>query len=300
MSPTSKKHNKFIRTLTCPVRKLIKCISPRKYVSFEYRYITGHKLNLNNPTRYTEKLQYLRLYTYSNNEKVSHCASRVGAREYVIDKGFNDKLIKVYGVFDSFSQINFNELPNQFVIKCSHACGFNQIVFDKNSLDLKRAKKQFDKWLKTDYGKLTVEPHYSLIKPQIIIEELLLEDGSLPTEYKIHVFNGAAKSMYIVTNRNKDIRYNNYYIDWTPFDESQFNHWKKSEAPIKKPSCWLELVKMAEVLAGDFPFVRVDLYCINNKIYFSEMTFTPAKGTLLFDDDKADFIMGEWLNINAK
>lgn len=300
MSPTSKKHNKLTRAILLPIRKVSKALSKKRYVKHEYRYITGHKLNLSNPTRYTEKLQHLRLFEYANNEKVALAAGRVSAREYVKNKGFNENLIKIYGVFDKINDIDFDKLPNQFVMKCSHGCAHNYICFNKEDINYKALEKQFNKWLKLDYGKLTVEPHYSLIKPQIIIEELLLEDGWLPTEYKIHVFNGKAKYMYVVTDRNKEIHYNNYYIDWTPFDGAQFNHWTKSEKEIKKPSCWNEMVKMAEAFGSDFPFVRVDLYCTNNKIYFSELTFTPAKGTLTFDDDKVDFEIGCWLNINAK
>ena len=104
--------------------------------------------------------------------------------------------------------------------------------------------------------------------------------------------------MYVVTSRGIDIRYNNYYIDWTPFDGSQFNGWKKTDYPLEKPSNWDQMVKMAEDLAKPFPSVRVDLYDIDGKIYFSEMTFTPAKGTLILDDDQCEFEMGEWLDIS--
>ena len=125
----------------------------------------------------------------------------------------------------------------------------------------------------------------------------MLDHNELPTEYKIHVFNGKAKYMYVVTGRNKDIHYNNYLIDWTDFDKAQFNHWTKSDQEIKKPHNWDEAIKIAEDLASPFPFVRVDLYIINEKIYISEMTFTPAKGKLTFKDDESDFIIGKWLTI---
>jgi hypothetical protein len=101
-----------------------------------------------------------------------------------------------------------------------------------------------------------------------------------------------------VTGRGEDIRYTNMYIDWTPFDGSQFNGWKKADQPLTKPANFDAMVKMAEDLARPFPFVRVDLYDVNGKIYFGEMTFTPAKGTLILDDDKADFEMGKWLDIS--
>ena len=299
MANPNLKENKFKRALVSPFRNLVKAISKVNYVKYQYKYITHHRLNLKNPTRYTEKLQYLRLFVYPKDSLVNQCEGRAGVREYVKNKGFSDNLIEIYGVFDKFDDIDFEKLPNQFAMKCTHACAFNYICKNKEEIDINALRKKFNKWLKTNYGKKTVELHYAPIKPQIIIEKFLIEDGQpLPIEYKIHVFNGKAKSMYVVTSRGVDIRYNNYYIDWTPFDGSQFNGWKKTDYPLKKPDNWSDMVKMAEALAEPFPFVRVDLYNINGKIYFSEMTFTPAKGTLILDDDKCDFEMGEWLDIS--
>ena len=292
--------NKIKRFFAQSVRGIIKLFSPTLYVKCQYRYITHHKLNLKNPIRYTEKLQYLRLKVYPKNDLVSKCASRDGVRDYLKEINEEDKLIPIYGIFDRFDDIDFSKLPNQFVMKCTHASGFNYLVKNKDELDIKKLRKMFNKFLKTDYGKKTVEPHYSKIKPRIIIEQAITDLSSLPDEYKIHVFNGKAKYLYLVTGRGKDIKYNNYYIDWTPFNEAQFNGWDTSEEQLKKPDKFDEMVKFAEKIASPFPFVRVDLYLINNKIYFSEMTFTPAKGTLIFDDDKADFEIGNWLSINAK
>lgn len=290
------KENRLKRALVVPFKPFFK-LCPVSYVKHQYKYITHHKLNLKNSIRYTEKLQYLRLFTYPKNPLVSKCAGRAGVREYLKEKGLEKYLIPIYGIFDKFDDIDFDKLPDQFVMKCTHACAFNQIVLDKNNLDIKASRKKFNKWLKTNYGNKTVEKHYSSIKPQIIIEKYLGNADNLPTEYKIHVFNGLAKYMYVVTGRGIDIRYNNYYVDWTPFDGAQFNGWKKRDEKLPIPSNWDEMVKLTEELAKDFPFVRVDLYNINGKIYFSEMTFTPAKGTLIFDDDKADFEIGEWLKI---
>ena len=292
--------NKIKRFFAQSVRGIIKLFSPTLYVKCQYRYITHHKLNLKNPIRYTEKLQYLRLKVYPKNDLVSKCASRDGVRNYLKEINEEDKLIPIYGIFDRFDDIDFSKLPDQFVMKCTHASGFNYLVKNKDELDIKKLRKMFNKFLKTDYGKKTVEPHYSKIKPRIIIEQAITDLSSLPDEYKIHVFNGKAKYLYLVTGRGKDIKYNNYYIDWTPFNEAQFNGWDTSEEQLKKPEQFEEMVKFAEKIASPFPFVRVDLYLINNKIYFSEMTFTPAKGTLIFDDDKADFEIGNWLDINAK
>ena len=281
-----------------PFRGLVKFLSPTLYVKLQYKYITHHKLNLKNPTRYTEKLQHLRLYEYPKNELVKKCASRVDVRDYLSSIGLEEYLIPCLGIYDKFDDIDFNKLPSQFVMKCSHASGFNYIVKDKNNINKKILKKKFDKWLKTNYGKKTIEMHYAKIKPQIIIEQYIGDIANLPTEYKIHVFNGVAKYLYVVTGRGIDIRYNNYYIDWTPFDGAQFNGWKKTDYELEKPKNYKKMVEIAELLAKPFPFVRVDLYNINGVIYFGEMTFTPAKGTLILDDDNADYEISKWLKIN--
>ena len=298
MSNPNLKENKVKRFFVAPFRNVVKALSKKGYISYQYKYITHHKLDWENLNRYTEKLQYLRLYVYPKDKLVNQCAGRVGVREYVKEKGYGNILIKTYGVYNSFNEIDFDKLPNQFAMKCSHGCAMNYICFDKSKINKAELEKKFNKWLKTNYGKKTLELHYSPIKPQIIIEELMLENNKLPTEYKIHVFNGKAKNLYVVTSRGVDIRYNNYYIDWTPFDGSQFNGWKKTDYPLAKPANFQEMVKIAEDLATPFPFVRADLYSINGKIYFSELTFTPAKGTLILDDDQCDFEMGKWLDIS--
>ena len=293
--------NRLKRALVTPFRGIIKRLSPVLYVKLQYRYLTHRKLNLKNPVRYTEKLQHLRLYEYPNNPEVSRLASRLGARDYVKEQGYENILIPLLGSYSSFDEIDFEKLPTSFVLKCNHASGFNAIIEDKSATNIPFLRAKFTKWLQTDYGKMTIEPHYSPIPRKIVAEPLLKEDGHLPTEYKIHVFNGKARNLYVVRGRGQDIHYDQLYIDWTPFDASQFNGWTKGKVPPEKPADFEEMVEIAEKLAAPFPFVRVDLYSIDGHVYFSEMTFTPAKGTLVFDDDEADFIQGRWLNLpNAK
>lgn len=292
------KENKFKRLIAKSIQPFLRVFNKRRYISLQYRYITGHKMVWKNPTRFTAKLQILRYDIYPYNPLVIKAAGRVGAREYVTEKGFEDYLIPIYGVYDRFEDIDFSKLPKQFVIKATHACAFNFICLDKDQIDYKKLRKKCNKWLKTNYGKKTVELHYSKIKPQLIIEEYVGSPDALPEEYKINCFNGVPKYLYHVTGRGGDIRYNNLDINFEPFDGAQFNHWSKSDETPPKPAKFEEMVQIAAALSNDFPFVRADFFIVDNKIYFNELTFTPAKGTLIFDDDSVDELMGGWLDIN--
>ena len=290
--------NNHRRSNSLPSR-IVKKLSPSLYVSLQYLYLTGHILHWKNPKRYTEKLQWLRLKGYPYDPLVIQCAGRRGMREYASSLGLNSYLIPIYGFYQNYEEIPFDNLPSSYVLKCSHASGFNQIVQTEEEKEkaIREGHHIFKEYLNIDYGFLTMEPHYSPIKREIIAEKYLGKKDFLPPEYKIHVFNGKARNLYLVTGRGKDIRYDQLYIDWTPFTESQFNGWQASNHLPEKPQEFEEMVKIAEALAKPFPFVRVDFFLVDHKIYLNEMTFTPAKGTLKFDDDSADFIQSKWLNL---
>jgi hypothetical protein len=266
----------------------------------QYRYITGRPLNLQSPKTYTEKLQVLRHFVLPRDPLVIRGSDRVAVREMLKEKGLKTYLIPSYGVYDRFEDIPWKRLPKQFVIKCSHASGFNRIILDKKNANYQQLKRQFQRWLKTDYGLKTLERHYSPIPRKIIIEKYLGVETSLPIEYKIHVFHGQAKYLYVVTGRGADIRYTHLLSNWTPFPGAQFNGWRSAEYPIVEPPQFQAMLQLAEKLAAPYPFVRVDLYNIEGKIYFSELTFTPAKGTLKLADDTIDTLMGGWLTLDEE
>lgn len=293
------KENKFKRFLGTLARPIVRFFSKKAYVSMQYRYITKHKMDWKNPVRYTQKLQYLRLYYYKNDLNVIRASDRISVRDYLNELGLAEFLIPIYGLFDSYEDIDFSILPSQFVLKATHGSNMNYICLDKNRIDHKNLKKIVKKWIATDYGKKTVEPHYSKIKPRLIIEKYLGDENNLPTEYKIHTFNGVARYLYVVNGRGKNITYDNLYIDWTPFKEAQFNHWNSPEELSVRPENFDKMIQISQNIAKIFPFCRVDLYSINNNIYFGEATFTPAKGTLLFDVDAADYQISTWLDITS-
>ena len=271
---------------------------PVTYLHWQYRFITGNKLNLTNPKLYTEKLQYLRHVVFPLDPLVIRASDRVAVREMLEEKGLKKYLVPIYGSYDRFEDIPWKQLPKQFVLKCTHASGFNHIVLDKDQVHLPKLKRQFNRWLRQDYGLKTLERHYSPIPRKIIIETYLGFATSLPIEYKIHVFHGQAKYLYVVTGRGSNIRYTHLLINWTPFPGAQFNGWKTAEYPVIEPENFKTMIQLAEKLGSPFPFVRVDLYSIKGKIYFSELTFTPAKGTLKLSDPVVDAQMGEWLTLH--
>lgn len=273
---------------------------PVAYLHWQYRFITGNKLNLTNPKLYTEKLQYLRHFVFPLDPLVIRATDRVAVRAMLEEKGLKKYLVPTYGSFDRFEDIPWKQLPKQFVLKCSHASGFNHIVLDKDHLHLPSLQRKFNRWLRQDYGLKTLERHYSPIPRKIIIEKYLGFATSLPIEYKIHVFHGQAKYLYVVTGRGADIRYTHLLINWTPFPGAQFNGWTSADYPVIEPDKFKTMVQLAEKLGSPFAFVRVDLYSIKEKIYVSELTFTPAKGTLKLTDPLVDAQMGEWLTLDEQ
>lgn len=273
---------------------------PVAYLHWQYRFITGNKLNLTNPKLYTEKLQYLRHFVFPLDPLVIRATDRVAVRAMLEEKGLKKYLVPTYGSFNRFEDIPWKQLPKQFVLKCSHASGFNHIVLDKDHLHLPSLQRKFNRWLRQDYGLKTLERHYSPIPRKIIIEKYLGFATSLPIEYKIHVFHGQAKYLYVVTGRGADIRYTHLLINWTPFPGAQFNGWTSADYPVIEPDKFKTMVQLAEKLGSPFAFVRVDLYSIKEKIYVSELTFTPAKGTLKLTDPLVDAQMGEWLSLDEQ
>jgi hypothetical protein len=288
---------KWLRFLFAPIRWFWRSFFPMHFVRFQYRYITGRKLNLHNPQTFTEKLQRLRLIHYPNDPLVSHCSDRVGLMDYLKEHNLSEHQVPVLGVYDRYDDIPFETLPQAFVLKCTHASGFHAIILNKQTIDHHQLRRQFNRWLKTNYGRLTVEMHYASIPPKMIVEAYVGKGSSLPLEYKLHVFHGEVKYLYVVSGRGHDLRYTHFLADWSSFPQAQFNGWQASSYPILEPKVFPRMKTIAEKLGQPFPFVRVDLYVINEKIYVSELTFTPAKGTLNLVDPSVDHLMGEWLTL---
>lgn len=255
-------------------------------------------LNLKSPKTFNEKLMWLKLY--ENDTKKTICTDKYLVRNYVRERGQSKILIDLYQVYDSVEEINFEELPNSFVMKCTHGSGFNIVCSNKEKLDKERTLMELEKWMKVDYSLLLGETHYSTIKPRIIVERFLGEEGNenLPIDYKFHCFHGHPTILNIVldrgTNGKRHIMFNSEW-EIVPYTEDSI-HFK---GEIKKPEKLDEMLSIARELSKEFTYVRVDFYYFNDEIYFGELTFTP--GACLDTDylEGIDYKMGELLDLTA-
>lgn len=264
---------------------------------FYYRIVLHKNLNIDNPQTFNEKIQWLKLYHYPYSTLVINCADKYAVREYIIKKGYGEKMVPIYGVWDHAEDIDWEILPDSFVLKCNHGCAYNIVVSEKNKVDRKAAIKQLNSWLREDFGAFNIEIHYSGIKHhRIICEEYL---GESITDYKFFCFNGEPRYIYVsndlIHDRQAQIGF--FYLEGEKMPLQRDDY---SDIPeIELPSFFDEMKKAAKVLCKDFPFVRVDFFVTNKTWYFAELTFTPGAGMMPFNPEKYDLIFGEKLDISA-
>lgn len=267
-----------IRKLFLRILKKMKFLPPEKYVCYLYEYATGKKLNLKNPVEFNEKIQWYKVYY--RVKLLNQLVDKFEVRAYVEEKIGAQYLNNIYGVYNSEDEVDFDVLPNKFVIKGIHASSFNLIVNDKEKLDKSAAKKLFRKWLsKNQYYRTGQEWAYKDVKHRLMAEEFMEEDGrgSL-LDYKFYCFNGKAKFFEIHLERADNYKRAFYNLDFT---KAPFRKGKEELAiteELEKPSNFDEMVILANKLADKLPFVRVDFYSVNGKSVFGEMTFYPGDG----------------------
>lgn len=265
-----------------------------------YRKWTGHMPNLHNPQTWSEKLLWL-----NDNwlpQIKSDCADKYKVREFITQNGYGDTLVKLLGRWDDARDIDFDKLPDRFVLKCNHGCAMNILVDDKSKLNKEEAVAKLNKWRDTDYSKVWNERHYKKIKPCIICEEFLpVNHSSEIVDYKIHCFNGVIKWIGICYDRD--------YTTGHPQEMIMSSDWERlmylvSDRPddgkhLDRPERLEQMKEMAINLSKGFPYVRVDLYYVNGNVYFGELTFTPS-GNLPVTEyiPELDNIAGGYLDIS--
>lgn len=240
-------------------------------------YVRFHrKINYKNPTTLSDKLCYLEL-NVDNPLKIS-CTDKYAVREYVASKGLEDILVPLcHKVCSDINDIDYESLPEKFAMKATHGCGMNLLCDNKNDVSRECVLSTAKKFLENDYGRACLEPHYQKIPHRVIFEQYL-ETGSDLVDYKFLCFHGEPECILVCSNRRHGVKLNTYTTDWKPYDILVGNH--KNTQEIPRPSNLEQMIEISKALSKDFDFVRVDLYEVDQKIYFGELTFSPAAGIL--------------------
>lgn len=273
-------------------------ISPTLVSKIRYKRAFQRRLDLKTPKYFNEKLMWLKLKKYANNPLVRQCADKYAVREYIQQCGLGHIVNDLLGVWDSPEDINWDALPNRFVMKCNHGAGYNLVCKDKSQFDIEQANQKLKKWLKEDYWTEYAEVQYKGIPKKIICEKYLEgKNDALPVDYKIYCFNG--KPLYIgnFIERNMEEKFilRGYFdLDWNP---SPIFRYDMEVEKFTRPECLEEMLSYAEILSKPFPFVRVDFYEVNGKVYFGELTFTPTGCTATYYSDEAYLQLGEALHV---
>lgn len=292
------------RKLRLKLLELLSFVPDETMVKLQYRIKTGRKLNLKHPKRYTEKLQWYKLYY--RDPLMVQCVDKYEVRKFVKKIGLGHILNECYGVFNSPDEIDFDKLPNQFVLKDTLGGGGNSVIIckDKSKADLNAYRGQMREWVRTKNipggGREWV---YYCGKPHRIIVEKYIEcnaPGGL-TDYKFFCFSGKPFCLYVMNERftgdgvKQNILDMNFHV--MPFMREQIEGIRYN---LEKPKNWNRMIEIASMLSKRFPYVRVDFYNINGKIIFGELTYFPGSGYYSFEPDKFDYILGKRFVLPSK
>lgn len=279
-----------------------KALDPSEYEKVLARWFketAGEELDLVNPRTFNQKIQWLKLND-STPEK-GRLADKYLVRRYVADRIGGEYLVPLLGVWDNPYDIDFDKLPDRFVLKCTHGCGWNIIVKDKKELNIPAARRKLKRWLATDYAYFDgLELHYHYCEPRIVAEAYLensSEGGSSDLyDYKFWCFNGRVEYIMFLENRARDLRMAFYDRDWNiqPF---VYSH-PKVEREVPRPRNLARMIELSEKLAQGQAHVRVDFYRTDEgKVYFGEMTFSSCNGACIWDPPEANVLMGSLFEV---
>ena len=269
---------KVLKTLIYIDNKKILTLPDKTYLKIQYKVRCHQNLNLENPKTFNEKLQWLKLN--NRNTEYTKMVDKYQVKEFIANKIGNEYVIPTIGVWNSFNEINFSDLPDQFVLKTTHDSGSIVVCKDKKHFDTKSAKEKLEKSLRRDYYRLAREWPYKGVSPKIIAEQYMEDNSGGLTDYKVYSFNGKCEYVMTCTDRDKgDTKFIYYDRFWNK--QLQFsNDGKKygDSINIEKPENLEKMFEFAEILSKGIPFVRVDFYEVQGNLYFGEMTFYPSAG----------------------
>ncbi|WP_290763000.1 ATP-grasp fold amidoligase family protein [Fibrobacter sp. UBA4297] len=270
------------------------------YLQLQFRLRMGYRLNLKTPKSFSEKIQWLKLY--NRNPLYTTLVDKYAVKKWVADKIGEDHVIPTLGVWENADDIDFDKLPNQFVLKTTNGGGGDVIICrDKSNFDKKKAINHLNNGLKRSLYKELREWQYKHIPPRIIAEKYMEDESGELRDYKFFCFDGIVKALFIASDRlkvNEDTKFD--------FFDRNFNHLPitnghpNAKIQPQKPKMYEKMISLAEKLSSGIPHVRVDLYEIDDKIYFGEMTFSHHSGMCPFCPIEWDYKFGEWLQLPSK
>lgn len=272
------------------------------YLKELYKTKTGNQLDLDQPKRFTEKIQWRKIY--DQDQAYTSLSDKLAVRGWVEKKIGKEYLIPMLGYWKHFDDVGFDFFPNQFVLKTNNASQTNIVIKDKTEfLKHKRnAKRKMEYWLETPYAFLEgLEFQYLYIDPLIIAEKYIAPDNGKAelVDYKFYCFNGKPILCQVIGDRTTSETIDFYDMKWN-YVELRIPPYPNSKFGVKRPMNFELMKTLSSKLSAGFQYVRVDLYESNGKVYFGEMTFTPASGIMKFDPDDWDYILGDLWDINAQ
>ncbi len=280
---------------------IFRILPDKVFLAAKYRLEMEKKLNLKNPQTFNEKLQWLKLH--DRNPEYTKMADKYEVRKHIEKKIGEEYLIPLLGVWDSFEEIDFDSLPDQFVLKCTHDSGGLVICRDKKLFDASAAKLKIDKCMKRNYFWQNREWPYKNIKPRIIAEKFMVDTDDVNskeglTDYKFYCFGGVPQFAYVSTGleNHATARISFVTLDWEQAPFKRLDYEPFSQLP-KKPENLEKMLELAKTLSEGISFLRVDFYEINDKIYFGELTFFPGSGMVCLEPEEWDYKLGEMIKL---
>ena len=260
-----------------------------------FKKYTGHRLNLKTPKTFNAKLQWLKLHCH--NPLMTTCADKVAVRDYIAKNIGSKYLIPCLGVWDNPDDIDFDKLPNRFVLKVNWGSGQNIIVKDKSKLNIAETRQKLSEWMRPENNHYFAffEWCYKDIKPKILAEKYLDFDDDL-LDYKIMCYNGEPKNLFVCSERNTNLKVTFFDLNWQrlPFERK----YPASSKELKCPQNFNKMLEISKSLAKPFLFVRVDFFCVNDKLYIGELTFFPGAGHETFTPSIWDKKLGDLLKLS--
>ena len=292
-----RKYNAYTIFSALAARNFLNWMPDKMFLKTQYRFALHKKLNLENPKTFNEKIQWLKIN--DRRPEYTDMVDKFSVKKYVSDILGEDYCFPVVGgPWNSFDEIDFDALPNQFVLKCNHDSGGLIICKDKSKLNIENARKKINKSMRRNFYWQTREWPYKDVKPCIFAEKYMVdESGYELKDYKFFCFNGEPQIMFIATDRNVHTKFD--------FFDMQFNHLPFTnghpcaEREFEKPDCFEEMIELARKLSVGIPQVRIDFYQINGKVYFGEITFSHWSGMVGFKPEEWDRKLGDMIELGA-